>query len=69
MLEFQKDNNIGLLQGEGNSAAAYLVKLNQQFASLKTEYDLLSLLDLDQNLDRQQTSLKPARMTLDLGPG
>jgi capsular exopolysaccharide synthesis family protein len=60
MLEFQKDNNIGLLQGEGNSAAAYLVKLNQQFASLKTEYDLLSLLDLDQNLDRQQTSLKPA---------
>jgi capsular exopolysaccharide synthesis family protein len=59
MLEFQKDNNIGLLQGEGNSAAAYLVKLNQQFASLKTEYDLLSLLDLDQNLDRQQTSVKP----------
>jgi polysaccharide biosynthesis transport protein len=60
MLEFQKDNNIGLLQGEGNSAAAYLVKLNQQFAQLKTEYDLLSLLDLDQNLDRQQTSIKPA---------
>jgi len=54
MLEFQKENNIGLLQGEGNSAAAYLVKLNQQYAQLKTEYDLLSLLDLDQNLDRQQ---------------
>ena len=54
MLEFQKENNIGLLQGEGNSAAAYLVKLNQQYASLKTEYDLLSLLDLDQNLDRQE---------------
>ena len=58
MLEFQKENNIGLLQGEGNSAAAYLVKLNQQYASLKTEYDLLSLLDLDQNLDRQQ-AVKP----------
>jgi succinoglycan biosynthesis transport protein ExoP len=56
MLEFQKENNIGLLQGEGNSAAAYLVKLNQQYAALKTEYDLLSLLDLDQNLDRQQTA-------------
>lgn len=55
MLDFQKENNIGLLQGEGNSAAAYLVKLNQQYAQLKTEYDLLSLLDLDQNLDRQQT--------------
>jgi len=60
MLEFQKDNNVGLLQGEGNSAAAYLVKLNQQYASLKTEYDLLSLLDLDQNLDRQQKVIKPS---------
>lgn len=53
MLEFQKKNNIGFLQEEGNSAAAYLVRLNQQVASLKTEYDLLSLLDLDQNLDRK----------------
>jgi succinoglycan biosynthesis transport protein ExoP len=56
MLEFQKENNIGLIQGEGNSAAAYLVKLNQDYAHLKTEYDLLSLLDLDQNLDRQQAN-------------
>ncbi|MEY2490056.1 MAG: polysaccharide biosynthesis transport protein [Verrucomicrobiota bacterium] len=54
MLEFQKANNIGFIQEEGNSAAAYLVRLNQQFAALKTEYDLLSLLDLDQNLDRTQ---------------
>src|SRR3954453_22827244 len=52
MIEFQKQNNIGFIQEEGNSAAAYLVRLNQQFAQLKTEYDLLSLLDLDQNLDR-----------------
>jgi len=54
MLEFQKENNIGFIQEEGNSAAAYLVRLNQNYASLKTEYDLLSLLDLDQNLDRTQ---------------
>ena len=54
MLEFQKQNNIGFIQEEGNSAAAYLVRLNQQYAALKTEYDLLSLLDLDQNLDRTQ---------------
>jgi capsular exopolysaccharide synthesis family protein len=54
MLEFQKQNNIGFIQEEGNSAAAYLVRLNQQYAHLKTEYDLLSLLDLDQNLDRTQ---------------
>ncbi len=52
MLEFQKQNNIGFIQEEGNSAAAYLVKLNQQFAQLKTEYQLLEKLDLDQNLDR-----------------
>jgi polysaccharide biosynthesis transport protein len=57
MLDFQKQNNIGFIQEEGNSAAAYLVKLNREFASLKTEYDLLNLLDLDQNLDRAQ--IKP----------
>ncbi len=52
MLEFQKQNNIGFIQEEGNSAAPYLVRLNQQYATLKTEYDLLEKLDLDQNLDR-----------------
>ena len=57
MLEFQKQNNIGFIQEEGNSAAAYLVKLNREYAGLKTEHDLLSLLDLDQNLDRAQ--IKP----------
>jgi capsular exopolysaccharide synthesis family protein len=55
MLEFQKENNIGFLQEEGNSAAAYLVRLNQQYAQLKTEFELLKLLDLDQNLDRATT--------------
>jgi len=55
MLEFQKQNNIGFIQEEGNSAAGYLVKLNHEYASLKTEYDLLNLLDLDQNLDRAQS--------------
>ncbi len=54
MLEFQKQNNIGFIQEEGNSAAAYLVKLNQTYAALKTEYELLEKLDLDQNLDRAQ---------------
>src|SRR6266480_601087 len=60
MLEFQKQNNIGFIQEEGNSAAAYLVKLNQQYAQLKTEYDLLNLLDLDQNLDRAQSKMDMA---------
>ncbi len=56
MLEFQKENNIGFIQEEGNSAAQYLVRLNQQYASLKTEYELLEKLDLDQNLDRAPTA-------------
>src|SRR3954470_2203883 len=60
MIEFQKQNNIGFIQEEGNSAAAYLVRLNQQYAQLKTEYDLLSLLDLDQNLDRAQGKTETA---------
>src|SRR6202022_4300241 len=54
MLEFQKQNNIGFIQEEGNSAAGYLVRLNREYAAFKTEYDLLTLLDLDQNLDRAQ---------------
>src|SRR5467141_4401048 len=58
MLEFQKQNNIGFIQEEGNSAAAYLVKLNRDYASFKTEYDLLNLLDLDQNLDRAQNKME-----------
>ena len=59
MLEFQKQNNIGFLREEGNSAAAYLVRLNREYAALKTEYDLLNLLDLDQNLDRAQNKNVP----------
>src|SRR5437667_2265760 len=60
MLDFQKQNNIGFIQEEGNSAAAYLVKLNRQYAQLKTEYALLNLLDLDQNLDRAQNRTETA---------
>src|SRR5947207_13610932 len=54
MIEFQKQNNIGFITEEGNSAAAYLARLNQQHAQLQTEYQLLSLLDLDENLHRAQ---------------
>ena len=52
--EFQKENNIGFLHEEGNSAGIYLAQLNRQLADLKTEYDLLELLNLDQNLDREK---------------
>ena len=56
MLEFQKQNDIGVIQEGGNSAAAYLVKLNQDYARMKTEYQLLETLDLDQNLDRSKSA-------------
>jgi succinoglycan biosynthesis transport protein ExoP len=54
LLEFQKENNVVLLQEQGNSAATYLATLNSKLASLKTESELLNLLSLDQNLERQQ---------------
>ena len=73
MIEFQKQNNIGFIQEEGNSAAQYLVRLNQQYAQLNTEYQLLTLLDIDQNLDRAQgkndTPSAPNTQTDDKTPG
>src|SRR5947208_1004026 len=66
MLDFQKQNNIGFIQEEGNSAAQYLVKLNQDYARLKTEYELLEKLDLDQNLDRgEKTESSPGASPTD----
>lgn len=55
LLAFQQEYNIGYLKEEGNSAGVYLTSLNRQLADLKTEYKLLGLLDLDQNLDRKVT--------------
>ncbi len=54
LLAFQATNSVVFLQEQGNSAGSYLVQLNRQLAQLKTEYQLLNLLDLDQNLERQQ---------------
>lgn len=54
--EFQKENNIGFLREEGNSAGIYLAAVNRRLADLRTEYELLARLDLDQNLGRQPMS-------------
>ncbi len=54
MIDFQKNNNVGFLQEQGNSAAEYLVTLNRNLADLKNEYQLLQSLDLDTGLDRAQ---------------
>ena len=54
MADFQSTNSVVLLQDQGNSAGNYLAALNNRLAALKSEYDLLESLTLDQNLDRQQ---------------
>ena len=49
---FQQKNNIGFLKEDGNSAATYLSILNRRLDELKTEFNLLQRLDIDQTLDR-----------------
>ncbi len=54
LVEFQSTNTVLLSQEQGNSAANYLAALNQRLATRKSEYDLLQMLTVDQNLNRQQ---------------
>ncbi len=51
---FQSTNSPAVFQDQGNSAGNYLAALNQKLAALKSEHDLLQVLTLDQNLERQQ---------------
>jgi capsular exopolysaccharide synthesis family protein len=53
LTEWQKGNSVGYLEGQGNSAAAYLVELKRQLAGYETEYSLMERLTLDQNLEQQ----------------
>src|SRR5882672_3052789 len=54
LVQFQSTNSVVLLQDQGNSAGNYLGALNNRLAALRSEYELLQTLTLDQNLDRQQ---------------
>jgi succinoglycan biosynthesis transport protein ExoP len=56
LLTFQKENNLGSLKEEGNSAAVYLANLKRNLADLNREHKLLERLDIDQNLVRQAQS-------------
>jgi capsular exopolysaccharide synthesis family protein len=56
MHDFQQKNNLGFLEQQGNDAADYLAKKNRELSDLKSEYNLLQMLDLDQNLDRQRVN-------------
>lgn len=53
LIDYQASNSVVYLNEQGKGADGYLAKLNQQQAALKTEFQLLTLLDLDQNLERQ----------------
>jgi succinoglycan biosynthesis transport protein ExoP len=59
LLQFQRENNIGYLREEGNSAGAYVAKLNRQLAELRTQYNLLKSLSVDEMIDLNQRD--PAR--------
>lgn len=56
LLQFQATNSIVFLQEQGNVAGNYLAQLNQQLAMLQSELNLLNMLDLEQNLERQQAA-------------
>jgi len=55
LITFQRDNNVGFLEQGGNSAGAYLAKLNTQLAELKKESQLLDLFQLDQKIARDES--------------
>lgn len=56
LLQFQATNSVVFLQEQGNLAGNYLAQLNQQLAVLQSELNLLNMLNLEQNLERQQSA-------------
>ena len=71
LVAFQSTNSVVLSQDQANSPGNYLAALNQRLAAQKSEYALLQMLTVDQNLDRQQAAggeLLPANSTTDKAP-
>ncbi len=64
LLAFRKDNNLGYLQEEGNGAGSYLATLEKKLALLKTEYELLTRLEVDQNVERRQRTTNEEGITI-----
>jgi polysaccharide biosynthesis transport protein len=54
LVEFQRTNTVLLSQEQGNSAGTYLAALNQRLATLKSEYELVQTLTVDQNINRRE---------------
>lgn len=60
LIAFQRENNVGFLEQGGNSAGAYLAKLNTQLAELKKEAQLLDLFQPDQKIARDENQREKA---------
>jgi succinoglycan biosynthesis transport protein ExoP len=70
MAAFQSTNSMVLLQEQGNSAASYLAALITRLADLKSQFDLLESLTVDQELDlRPPTDAAPVTGELVDGRG
>ncbi|MEI6034121.1 MAG: polysaccharide biosynthesis tyrosine autokinase [Verrucomicrobiae bacterium] len=52
LVEWKKKNNLSFLQEEGATAGGYLASLNRELAGLESEYNLISQLTEEQNIDR-----------------
>ena len=55
LLLFREKN--GFVQAQGNNAGEFLAELERKRAAFKTDLNLLKTLNLDQNIDRQQSTL------------
>jgi capsular exopolysaccharide synthesis family protein len=54
LVAFQQTNSVVILEEQGNSAGRRLASLNTRLADLKSEYELLQAMTLEQNLERQK---------------
>ena len=61
--QFQSTNSMVWLEEQGNTVGNHLAGLNQRLETLKSEYDLLQTLTLDQNLQRYQAQSIPAALS------
>lgn len=52
LFSFQKENDVVLVQEQGNLAGQYLINLEKELADMNREIQLLDLLSIDQKLER-----------------
>ena len=58
IVDYQSSNSVVFLQTTGNSAGEYLAELTRQHANIKSELQLLMMLTLDENVERQQNLIQ-----------